>query len=98
MSKFEQAYKKIVGEDLRSVARPVKQKSQFGLKVGDTVYEVGEMMDECPFEGNLDAILSSIDPDGDGYEISIIADGEGYAYTTDDIKEQGLDVEVVKFK
>ena len=39
MSKFDQTYKKIVGEDLRAVDRPVKQKSQFGLKVGDTVYE-----------------------------------------------------------
>jgi hypothetical protein len=98
MSKFDKLFKNIIGENIRTVDRPIKQKSQFGLKVGDVVYEEGDMMDECPFEGHSDATLLSIEPEGNGYEINIAGDGEGYTYTTDDIAEMGLDVEVVRFK
>jgi hypothetical protein len=85
-------------EGIRTVDRPIKQKSRFGLKVGDVVYEEGDMMDECPFEGHVHATLLSIEPEGNGYEINIAGDDEGYTYTTDDIAEMGLNVEVVRFK
>jgi hypothetical protein len=87
-----------IGEDIRTVDRPIKQKSQLGLKVGDTVYEEGDMMDECPFEGHVHATLISIEPSDNGYEINIAGDDEGYTYTTNDIAEMGLDVKVVRFK
>ena len=75
------------------------KKVKYALKVGKTIWEVKDMMDECPFEGNEFAYLSDISPaDEEGeFEISIICDGEGYTYSTLDFEEYDIkNVKVVK--
>ena len=76
------------------------KKVKYGLKVGKTIWEVRDMMDECPFEGNECAYLSDIEPSEEAegeFDISIICDGEGYTYSTLDFEEYDIkNVKVVK--
>ena len=72
---------------------------KYGLKVKGEVFEVKDMMDECPFEGSEMAYLADIcesEEEEGVFEISIMSDGEGYTYTTKDVEEMELDVEVVE--
>ena len=72
---------------------------KYGLKVKGEVFEVKDMMDECPFEGSELAYLANICESEDEkgvFKISIVSDSEGYTYTTKDIEEMGLDVKVVE--
>lgn len=71
---------------------------KYGLKVKGEVFEIKDMMDECPFEGNELAYLADIEKTEDGeYEISIICNNEGYTYSTADFDEYEIkDVEVVE--
>lgn len=98
MTKFNQLAKKILKEDMEVVPRRKMKKPVYGLKVDGVVYQEGDIMDECPFEGTLDATLLNITPIKGGFEFDIMADGEGYTYTTADIAEMGINAKVVKFK
>lgn len=77
----------------------MSKKNKYALKVKGELFEVKDMMDECPFEGSEMAYLANIceSEDEEGvFEISIMSDGEGYTYTTKDVEEMDLDVEVVE--
>jgi hypothetical protein len=71
---------------------------KYGLKVKGEIFEIKDMMDECPFEGSELAYLADIEKTEDGeFEISIISDNEGYTHSTADFEEYGItDVEVVE--
>lgn len=77
----------------------MSKKNKYALKVKGELFKIKDMMDECPFEGSEFAYLADICESEDEkgvFEISIISDNEGYTYTTKDIEEEGLDVEVVE--
>jgi polyribonucleotide nucleotidyltransferase len=73
---------------------------KYGLKVKGEIFEVKDMMDECPFEGSELAYLADISPSEDyegEFDISIISDNEGYTYSTADFEEYEIkDVKVVE--
>ena len=78
----------------------MNKKIKYGLKVKGEIFEVKDMMDECPFEGNELAYLADIEKSEDvegAFDISIICDNEGYTYSTSDFDEYEIkDVEVVE--
>ena len=76
----------------------MNKKIKYGLKVKGEIFEIKDMMDECPFEGSELAYLADIEKTEDGeFEISIISDNEGYTHSTADFEEYGItDVEVVE--
>jgi hypothetical protein len=85
----------------KSKAKKAKAKKvKYGLKVGKTIWEIKDMMDECPFEGNELAYLADIEPSEEKegeFDISIICDNEGYTYSTLQFEEFDIkNVKVVK--
>jgi hypothetical protein len=76
------------------------KKVKYGLKVGKTIWEIKDMMDECPFEGNELAYLADIYPSEEKegeFDIFIICDNEGYTYSTLQFEEFDIkNVKVVK--
>jgi len=76
----------------------IKMNKKLAIKYKGEVYEKGDMMEECPFEGNLDTIFLGVsEEDGERY-MNFFADGEGYHYTLQNAKEEGVKIEIVKVK
>ena len=83
----------------------MSKKNKYALKVKGELFKIKDMMDECPFEGSEMAYLAGIydDVDDEGNDviaIDIMSDGEGYTYTSKDIKEMklGKTVQIVKLE